>query len=68
MKKQEYEAPVLEVKAYAQFENVFTWCTKGNEKQGCVDVTGSGNDADKPVDVDPSESAALDGGSAGSGL
>lgn len=30
--KQTYTKPQLETKAYAQFENVFTACSKGNEK------------------------------------
>lgn len=31
-----YEKPILNAKAYAHFENVFTACTKGNEKSGCT--------------------------------
>lgn len=40
MKK--YEKPVLTTQAYAQFENVFTYCSKGNAKRGCV-YLGEGN-------------------------
>lgn len=28
--KKEYKTPELNIKAYAQFENVFTACSKGN--------------------------------------
>lgn len=34
--KREYSKPELNTKAYAQFENVFTACDKGNpDPQGC---------------------------------
>lgn len=34
--KKEYTKPKLDSKAFAQFENVFTACSKGNEsKPGC---------------------------------
>lgn len=36
--KKEYTKPELDTKAFAQFENVFTACDKGNEKKGCVFV------------------------------
>lgn len=38
--KKEYTKPELDTKGYAQFENVFTKCTKGNPKKGCVEVPG----------------------------
>ena len=42
--KKEYSKPDLDTKAFAQFENVFTRCTKGNSmEQGCVYV-----DEEKP--------------------
>ena len=45
--KKEYTKPMLDIKGYAQFENVFTQCTKGNDKKdGCQVVPGwppSGN-------------------------
>ncbi len=35
--KKEYTKPELDTKAYAQFENVFTACNKGNAaERGCV--------------------------------
>ena len=58
MKKQEYTAPIIEVNAFAQFENVFTFCNKThrgphhNPKQAnnpnfnCIDITESGNAGD----------------------
>jgi len=64
-----YVKPTMEVKGFGQFENVFTYCTKGNVNSGCVDVSGSGNDADKPDDWPESLTAAFSGGgSTGSGL
>lgn len=33
--KKKYTKPELDSKGYAQFENVFTQCTKGNSKRGC---------------------------------
>ncbi|HHU91297.1 MAG TPA: hypothetical protein GXZ22_09635 [Clostridiaceae bacterium] len=36
--KKDYSKPVLETKAYAQFENVFTKCNKGNIKNGCIEI------------------------------
>ena len=34
--KQAYVKPELDVRTYAQFENVFTFCDKGNEhSRGC---------------------------------
>jgi len=39
--KKEYTKPLLDAKAYAQFENVFTECTKGNAiPQGCSPYDG----------------------------
>lgn len=39
--KKRYEAPKINVEYYAQFENVFTKCTKGNEtKTNCDIVPG----------------------------
>ena len=57
-----YKAPKMEVREYAQFERVFTYCTKGNPNSGCIDMTGSGNDEDKPIDRPPSDTAAFAGG------
>lgn len=38
--KKKYTKPELDTKAYAQFENVFTACNKGNaHAQGCVSDT-----------------------------
>jgi hypothetical protein len=60
-KKKPYESPQMDVKEFAQFENVFTYCNKGNShSQGCVDITGTGNDADGTGDK--SEQAAFSGG------
>jgi len=43
--KKEWTKPELIKRAYAQFENVFTYCNKGNSKQGCIpDVGWSPND------------------------
>jgi len=67
--KQPYESPKMDVKEFAQFENVFTYCTKGNvHEQGCMDVTGSGNSSDVPPGVDPSTVAAFAGGLSDSGF
>ena len=39
--KKEYTKPQLDAKAYAQFENVFTECTKGNAiPRGCEVIPG----------------------------
>jgi hypothetical protein len=38
--KKEYCKPELDATAYAQFENVFTNCNKGNEKRGCSYIPG----------------------------
>ncbi|MBU7007238.1 hypothetical protein [Phosphitispora fastidiosa] len=39
--KKEYCKPELDVKAYAQFENVFTKCNKGNDgPQKCSFIPG----------------------------
>ena len=60
MKK--YESPVMDVKKYAQFERVFTYCTKGNDDpHNCYDVSGSGNAGDAPQPKNLY--AAHDGGS-----
>jgi len=56
--KKEYASPSIEALEYAQFENVFTWCDKQMPRKGCNDITGSGNDSDKPPEVHPSKSAA----------
>lgn len=57
MKKQEYTTPVIEVNAFAQFENVFTYCNKthtyahpqhpNHPNFSCIDITGTGNDGDE---------------------
>lgn len=31
-----YEKPTMDSRTYAQFENVFTFCSKGNTKRGCT--------------------------------
>ena len=39
--KKVYTKPELDTKGYAQFENVFTQCTKGNSKKAeCYMVPG----------------------------
>ncbi len=39
--KKEYTKPQLDATAYAQFENVFTNCTKGNDKkETCYYIPG----------------------------
>ena len=40
--KKEYVKPQIDTKAYAQFENVFAKCTKGQgqAKNGCVYIAG----------------------------
>ncbi|MDR0326556.1 MAG: hypothetical protein LBI19_10755 [Oscillospiraceae bacterium] len=64
--KKPYESPQMDVKEFAQFENVFTYCNKGNaHTQGCVDITGTGNDADGTGDK--SGQAAFSGGAGGAG-
>ena len=47
--KRTYNAPTLEMKEYAQLENVFTWCYRqpNNNPDVCYDQTGLGNDSDK---------------------
>lgn len=62
--KLKYEAPTMDVKTYAQFENVFTYCNK-NANKGCNDVSGSGNASDKPGGLDPSQTSAFSGGGSG---
>ena len=56
--KKEYASPSIDALEYAQFENVFTWCDKQMPRKGCNDITGTGNDADKPPWLHPSKSAA----------
>ena len=63
--KKEYQTPSLDVMEYAQFENVFTYCSKVKSDSDCVDVTGSGNDADKPSDRPPSTTSAFAGDASG---
>lgn len=63
-----YSAPTVDVKEFAQFENVFTWCNKvgdsgKNKNDFCTDITGSGYASDRPANVLPKDSAAFDGGS-----
>jgi len=66
-KKPEYSALEMDVKEFSQFENVFTYCNKGNaHAQGCVDVTGSGNDEDGPSPKH--NNSAFSGGGSGSGI
>jgi hypothetical protein len=67
----EYKSPEMDVKEQANFENVFTYCDKGNaHAQGCVNISGSGNAADQAADT--YNYAAFSGGGsdggAGSGL
>lgn len=33
--KKEYSKPELDTKAYAQFESVFTGCSRGHKDPGC---------------------------------
>jgi hypothetical protein len=64
--KKKYQSPEINVKEQAQFENVFTYCTKGNSAvQGCVNISSTGYAADQPSDT--SNYAAFSGGG-GSGL
>jgi hypothetical protein len=64
----DYNKPEMDVKDQAQFENVFTYCNKGNaHAQGCIDITGTGNDADH-IAGETDFSAAFSGGGSGSGL
>jgi len=68
MMKLTYTAPAFDVKTFGDFENVFTYCTKGNaHEQGCCDVTGSGNASDAP-DPQSCYAAFSGGGSSGSGI
>lgn len=54
MMKKEYSKPEIDTKAFAQFENVFTACSKGNESvRGCISGI-----FDTPS-TDPSGSAAF---------
>jgi len=65
----EYKTPEMEVKEQVQFENVFTYCTKGNaHTQGCVNITNTGNAEDQLTDT--ANYAAFSGsdGGAGSGF
>jgi len=68
--KKKYTRPSIEALEYAQFENVFTYCDRNPARVGCINVTGSGNDADKPPDLQPSATTAhqklpFDGGGGG---
>ena len=66
--KREYTAPTMEVKEFAQFENVFTWCDKALQ-HGCADIDGSKEADTRPPDVKPSQANAHKGGGAnGSGV
>jgi len=38
--KKDYSKPVLDTKAYAQFENVFTKCTREPKTSGCSEIPG----------------------------
>lgn len=55
--KKIYMKPELGTKQYAQFENVFTGCSKSNSKAGCAfnaNVTESGYDTVLHIQYDPS--------------
>ena len=71
--KKTYEKPGFDSTFYAQFENVFTYCDK-NPHEACINVTGTGNDKDKPVGMDESLTSAhgnlpyIPGGGGGSGV
>ena len=68
MSDKNYQSPEMDVKEQGQFENVFTYCNKGNaHAQGCIDITGTGNDADH-IAGSTEFSAAFSGGGSGSGL
>jgi len=42
--KKSYTKPVLDVKAYAQFENVFAYCTNSNHRRkNCAYYVGDWN-------------------------
>ncbi len=47
--KKSYTKPVLDVKAYAQFENVFAYCTNNNKvnhrKKNCAYYVGDWNES-----------------------
>ncbi|MCL2717730.1 MAG: hypothetical protein FWE14_03000 [Lachnospiraceae bacterium] len=67
MSEKNYQAPEMDVKEQAQFENVFTYCNKGNaHAQGCVNITGTGNSADQVINYEEF-SAAFSGGGTGGG-
>ena len=66
--KREYTKPTMEVKEFAQFENVFTWCDKAIQ-HGCADMSGSGNAEDVPKGYPNSGTNAHKGGeTTGSGV
>jgi len=46
--KKSYIEPSIDTMEYAQFENVFTYCDRNPAVTNCINVTGSGHDADKP--------------------
>lgn len=54
--KKLYEKPVLDTKAYAQFENVFTICSNLPGGNGCKQIinNGSGNASDNSGWIDSS--------------
>ena len=45
--KKTYVKPSLDSKVFAHLESVFTYCTKSQTKNNCINVTGTGNDSDK---------------------
>ena len=56
--KKKYTQPSIEALEYAQFENVFTYCDRNPARVGCINVTGSGNDEDKPIGLPQSETTS----------
>jgi hypothetical protein len=65
-RKKSYQSPEMDLREQSQFENVFTYCTKGNSHtQGCVNISSTGYAADQPSDTQ--NYAAFSGGG-GSGL
>lgn len=57
MNKQEYTTPKITKKAYAQFENVFTYCDKGNAYPRNCQYVAPGNPSQGPGS--PSQWAAF---------
>ena len=63
--KIKYEAPEIDVKEFAQFENVYTACNKGGPGSGCVPISDEAAALLTPGDITPHSGGGGGGGGGG---